>query len=348
MRRLFDIGFLIAIALACVGLDFYILKRGHGDQGFGLSQYIAQRKGDVQDMLKPPSLAASLPSDIEGWDLRPNGADQILDGSAESRAQQASEVALVQALKALERAAHPKGEIVSMTMTKGETRLRVVAVLHKDETIAAAVETAIARSFGETTPLERAIESQPRLSLDAAYSVVDGVSYAELPAADVTGDPDVRMMRAQIGHQLSVTFITKSTDDALIREAMQAIDFVILNNLLPFPSAGIVDGRTTDARFDPENLNNNFVARLRGNLPSPHVGAVPAASLGAATDPVLTPAEVAPAEVAPTVVAAPDPAAKPKKAPAETAVFIAPPTEKAGTTGQPCVRRSGILVCPDG
>jgi hypothetical protein len=332
MRRLFDIGFLIAIALACVGLDFYILKRDHGDQAFGLAQYIAQRKGDVQDMLKPPSLAAALPSDIVGWDLYPNGADQILQGSAESRAQQASEVALVKAVEALEKANHPKGEIVGMIMTKGDTRLRMVSVLHKDETFQAAVETAIAQFGAETSPLQAIIESQPAAVQAAAYSVVDGVAFAELPAAAISGHPDLRLLRAQIGQELSVTFITKSTDDAAIRQAMQGIDFVALNKLLQLPLSGVVDGRTTDARFDPENLNNNFVARLQGSLPSPQVGAVPT-----------------PSDEAGITKAMASSAVKTGAQPiAESTEFIAPPDAGTGFSGQPCVRRAGVLQCPEG
>lgn len=343
MRRLFDLGFFITIAMACVALDFYILKRDNAGLAFGLQQYFAQRKEDLQDLLKPPSLAAALPSEIAGWDVRPAGADQMIPGSADSRAQQASEIAMIKAVAALEKASHPAGDMAGMTLTKGDTRLRVMAVLAKPTETIAGIET-ISATPESLDPALQALMQQNSVQTDTApYSVVDGVAFTELPAAAVSGDAGLRMMRATLGAEISVTVVTKSTDDAAIREAMQAIDFVMLNKLLQKPVAGVANGRTTDVRLDPVNaLSPDEMAQLTAQQEKAALGA----PLSSTADKAL--AADATADLATGDETLSEAAPKPKAAPAETAVFVAPPEEGAGTAGQPCVRRAGVLVCPDG
>jgi len=345
MRRLIDIGFFLLIAVACAGLDFYIMRRDAGGD-LAFSAYAAQRREDIGDLLHPPSLGGAMPTALAGWDVSTSGVDQMTEGGAEARKQQASEIAMVKAIAALEKAKHPKGDMVGLTMTKGNTRLRVMAVLVEKTPQIAGIETAASQESSTDPALQAALHDPTMIAQNAAYTVVDGVAFVELPASAVSGDPALRMMRAQMGDELSVTIVTKSTDDAAIREAMQGINLVMLNKLLQSPVVGVADGLARDLRFDPANGAGHGTGQPIPAIPPAIQSAAP--SEGPAT-PVAQAAPIAPVETAsaqPTASASAK--AKAEDIPAESAVFVAPPTQGANASGQPCVRRAGVLICPDG
>ncbi len=352
MRRFIDLGFFLIVAVACAGLDFYIQRRDHGGAGFGLAEYVALRQENWQDVLHPPSLRAALPSDVAGWEMTASTADVIVTGSPESRAQQASEVAMVKAVAALEKASSPSGDMIGMTMTKGDTRLRMVATLRNKDAAAqpaAANATETPETIQTAAKLQTVFQTAAPAADKAAYAVVDGVAFTELPAAAIGGDPSLRMMRAELGDQISVTVVTKSSDDAAIKEAMAAIDFVMLNKLLQNPLAGVADGRADDMRQDPESADILASgAGISPDAPEPLAALLPTqASQGGATQSTAPPAlRPQPSDV---VQVTPTPTAAAKAGPAETAVFVAAPAGGAATPGrQPCVRRAGVLVCPEG
>jgi hypothetical protein len=340
MRRMFDIAFLLTIAVICIGIDFYIQKRNHADQAlgqsFGLAHYIALRKDNFQDIVTPPSLAGAMPSEISGWEISQNGGDQMIANTKASRAQQANEIALIKAVAALEKGAAPKGDMIGVAMRKGDTRLRVLAVLQEETGKIEGIETA---SSGSAKSKDVAIAALQQMIISPApgaardtYAIVDGVAFEELPAGEVIQDRNMRMMRAKIGKSLSVTVVTTSTDDEAIREAMRAIDFVMLNKLLHSPLAGIKEGRQTDVRNDP-----------------------PAADVLASAQAVHAEANVAPLDAALAVGATQAdvtslPAALQQSgtgaASQRSVQFVSPPLESMAARKVPCVRRSGVLVCP--
>ncbi|MDZ7906584.1 MAG: hypothetical protein U5N55_13015 [Cypionkella sp.] len=326
MRRLMDIGFILAVALGCMALDFYIQKRDSAAQDFAFADYIALRQDDFNDLLNPPSLPAALPSELDGWSVTRHGADQMLAGDSAARADQASEIALVKAIEKLTKAGPSAGQMVGMTMTKDGTRLRVLAVLLEEAAPPAGID--LSASSGGGAALGQLLDYADQPAAKAAFDVVDGVAFDELPVAALSGDADMRMMRATLGGALAVNVITQSDDDEAIKEALQAIDFVMLNKLLNSPVVGVEDGRKTDLRADA----GAAIAMVE----------MPVSAASAARE---NPAAVADAQ-APTSQPAATPARK--IAPAETAVFIAPPESGAATASAPCVRRAGVLICPDG
>lgn len=338
MRRIIDIGFVLVLVLGCIGLDFYILKRDSTKEGFGLPDYIAHRKDDFNDLLYPPNLAAALPTAIEGWEIALKSADKMVGATDANREDQAHEIALVKAMAALTKASSDKGEMVGMTMSKGDTRLRVVASLIQEAGVPAGIETAKAIPTADTAALQAMLQAGDAATGLAVYDVVDGVPFTELPAAGVTGDPDIRMIRATLSPALSVTVITQSRDDAAIKEALQAIDFVMLNKLLNSPIEGVIEGSKID---------------LRNVQPIPDLGTTTAKLPPVAVSLPATGAErAAKTSLLPTVAPA-KAAAAPRKSettapPSETAIFLAPPASELGRFKQPCVRRAGVLVCPDG
>jgi hypothetical protein len=341
MRRLLDIAFIMLILLGCVGLDYYVLKRDAAGAPYGIADYIAQRSEDFNDLRYPPSLAAALPTDIDGWQVSTDSADKMVETAPEKRAQEAGEIALIKAVAALDKAAAPAGEMVGMTLTKGDTRLRVVAVLMQDESAAPPVEPTAAPSPDTAAQMQALMQTLPALAAQQSYEVVDGVAFTEMPAEAVTKDADLRMMRANLGADMAVTVVTRSTDDAAIKEAIGNIDFVMLNKLLANPVAGVVEGRTTDLRLDPEN------AALYASLaaPLPAFGEGGAASGAAATAGVLADESGAAATAPAAAILAP--ALTPKVAPNPTAVFESAPDPAAPRASAPCERRAGVLVCPD-
>ncbi len=343
MRRIIDIGFLLVLVLGCIALDFYILKRDSAKDTYGPRDYIAQRKDDFNDLLYPPSLAGALPTAIEGWEIAPKSADKMVGATDANREDQAHEIALVKAMAALTKASSDKGEMVGMTMAKGDTRLRVLAtLLQAAETLPAGIETLpmpATAAAADTAALQAMLEAGDAAAMGqaAVFDVVDGVAFTELPAAGVTGDPDIRMIRATLTPALSVTVITQSDDDAAIKEALRAIDFVMLNKLLNTPVEGVEDGRKTDLRGgQPIAVSGTTTAKL-----PPEVPMFAAGTQGAGLRKALPEIEMA------EQIAA-EPKIEPKIAPAESAVFLVPPQEGLGAAQQPCVRRAGVLVCPDG
>jgi hypothetical protein len=201
-----------------------------------------------------------------------------------------------------------------MTMTKGDTRLRLMAMLVSQ---ADAINAPVAPNDADTeAALQNLMQVMPLLAATPSFHVVDGVAFTELPAAAISNDPDLRLMRAMLNDDLAVTVVTRSTDDAAIKEAMQEIDFVMLNKMLKNPISGVQDGRLTDLRLDADNLPT--LARQAD-----------AVGLG---------------ENSADAVIAPPPA---KAILPATAVFETPPDAPAGQSGQPCTRRAGVLVCPD-
>jgi len=334
MRRIIDIGFLLVLVLGCVGLDFYILKRDSAAERFGISDYIAQRTDDFNDVLYPPSLTAAMPTALEGWEISPKSADKMVGATDANREDQAHEIALVKAMAALTKAASDKGEMVGMTMVKGDTRLRLVATLIQDADLPSGIETATATPASDTAALQALMQAQGGAASLAVYDVVDGVAFTELPSAGVTGDPDIRMIRAALTPALSVTVITQSRDDEAIKEALQAIDFAMLNKLLHTPIDGVIEGSKTDLRgVEPNFSLGTTTAQLTR-------AAVPLPATDAQRE-VKSAALPADAGVAP-------PNAGQAAQPSETAVFLAPPDSDLGQSKQPCVRRAGVLVCPDG
>ncbi len=367
MRRLLDIAFILFVIAGCVGLDFFIQRRDSSLAQFGVNDYIALRLESFNDLRNPPSLANAMPADLEGWDVRRKGADQIVGATKEERAREAGEIALIKAVAALGRAQAPAGQMVGLTMVKGETRLRVMAMLvedgaaedgaaedgaAKDGPAVAGIETAAAQTAPATPAdvavLEAALQTMPQAN-KAVYDVVDGVAFTELPADQVTGDPGLRMVRATLTDALSVSVVTRSRDDAAIKEALQGIDFVMLNKLLHTKVMGVKDGRMTDLRQDPDYAQE--VASLEPLAPALISGDAQPADLAAgAANPVAAGIATSTAEgrasAAPHASAAPAKAAA-KTAPNETAVFIAPPEDAPKLSKQPCTRRAGVLVCPD-
>jgi hypothetical protein len=338
MRRIIDIGFVLVLVLGCIALDFYILKRDSAKESFGISDYIAHRKDNFNDLLYPPSLAAALPTAIEGWEISPKNADKMVGVTDANREDQAHEIALVKAMAALTKAASDKGEMVGMTMSKGETRLRLVATLIQEADLPAGIETANTAPTDDTAALQAMLQAGDTAAGQAVYDVVDGVAFTELPSAGVTGDPDIRMIRAALTPALSVTVITQSNDDAAIKEALQAIDFVMLNKLLNTPIEGVIEGSKIDLRGGQPNANlGNTTAKL-----TPAAVPLPARDTGRAAKPFSLPT------VAPAKAAAAPPKTDTTVQPSETAVFLAPPAGELGQSKQPCVRRAGVLVCPDG
>lgn len=326
MRRLMDIGFILFIALGCLGLDFYIQKRDSAAENFAFADYIALRQEDFNDLLNPPSLSSALPSEIDGWSVARQGADQMLAGDASVRADQASEIALVKAIEKLTKAGPSAGQMVGMTMTKGNTRLRVLAVLLEETEVPAGLE--LAANNSGSAALGQLMDIADGPASKAAFDVVDGVAFTELPVAALSGDADMRMMRATLGNALAVNVITQSDDDVAIKEALQEIDFVMLNKLLNSPVAGVQDGRKTDLRADTQG--EPALAALDTKMEQ--LQTMPE-SEGASNSAIISTAAPAPAQ---------------KSAPKETAVFITPPTQAATEGSAPCVRRAGVLVCPDG
>jgi hypothetical protein len=338
MRRIIDIGFVLGLVLGCIGLDFYILKRDSAKESFGISDYIAHRKDEFNDLLYPPTLTAALPTAIEGWEISPKSADKMVGATDANREDQAHEIALVKAMAALNKASSDKGEMVGMTMVKGDTRLRLVATLIQDADLPSGIETAAATPTDDTAALQAMLQAGDTAAGLAVYDVVDGVAFTELPAAGLTGDPDIRMIRAALTPALSVTVITQSNDDAAIKEALQAIDFVMLNKLLNTPIEGVVEGSKIDLRGGQPNADlGTTTAEL-----TPVAVPLPATDAGRLAKPFSLP----------TVASATDAGSPPKTGaaaqPSETAVFLAPPTNDLGQSKQPCVRRAGVLVCPDG
>ena len=339
MRRIIDIGFVLVLVLGCIALDFYILKRDSAKDTYGPRDYIAQRKDDFNDLLHPPSLAGALPTAIEGWEIAPKSADKMVGATDANREDQAHEIALVKAMAALTKASSDKGEMVGMTMAKGDTRLRLVATFIQEADLPAGIESVKATPTGDTAALQAMLEAGDAAAMGqaAVFDVVDGVAFTELPAAGVTGDPDIRMIRATLTPALSVTVITQSDDDAAIKEALQAIDFVMLNKLLNTPVEGVEDGRKTDLRGgQPIAVSGTTTAKL-----PPEVPMFAAGTQGAGLRKPLPEIEMAEQSAA-------EPKIAPAEAPAESAVFLAPPQEGLGAAKQPCVRRAGVLVCPDG
>ena len=343
MRRIIDIGFVLVLVLGCIALDFYILKRDSAKDTYGPRDYISQRKDDFNDLLYPPSLAGALPTAIEGWEISSKSADKMVGATDANREDQAHEIALVKAMAALTKASADKGEMVGMTMAKGDTRLRVLAtLLQAAETLPVGIETLpmpATAAAADTAALQAMLEAGDSAAMGqaAVFDVVDGVAFTELPAAGVTGDPDIRMIRATLTPALSVTVITQSDDDAAIKEALQAIDFVMLNKLLNAPVEGVIDGSKIDLRGgQPMAVPGTTTAKLPPEVPM----------LTADTQ------RAAKREPLPQTAVAQELAAKPKIAPeiapAESAVFLVPPEEGLGAAKQPCVRRAGVLVCPDG
>ncbi len=337
MRRIIDIGFVLVLVLGCIALDFYILKRDSAKDTYSPRDYIAQRKDDFNDLLYPPSLAGALPTAIEGWEIAPKSADKMVGATDANREDQAHEIALVKAMAALTKASSDKGEMVGMTMAKGDTRLRLVATLIQEADLPAGIEAATTTPTGDAAALQAMLDAGDMAADQAVYDVVDGVAFTELAATGVTGDPDIRMIRATLTPALSVTVITQSRDDAAIKEALQAIDFVMLNKLLNAPVEGVIDGSKIDLRGgQPMAVPGTTTAKLPPEVPM----------LTADTQ------RAAKREPLPQTAVAQELAAKPKIAPeiapAESAVFLVPPEEGLGAAKQPCVRRAGVLVCPDG
>jgi len=338
MRRIIDIGFLLVLVLGCIGLDFYILKRDTAKESYGISDYIAHRKDNFNDLLYPLSLAAALPTAIDGWEISPKSADKMVGATDANREDQAHEIALVKAMAALTRASSDKGEMVGMTMAKGDTRLRLVATFIQEADLAAGNETVKAAPTGDTAALQAMLRAEDNAAGQVIYDVVDGVAFTELPSAGVTGDPDIRMIRAALTPALSVIVITQSNDDDAIKEALQAIDFVMLNKLLTTPIEGVIEGSKTDLRGAQPIAN---LGTRTAKLP-PAAMPLPATGARKATKPSSLPT------VAPAKAAAPPPKTDTTAQPTETAVFLAPPASELGQSKQPCVRRAGVLVCPDG
>ena len=337
MRRIIDIGFVLVLVLGCIALDFYILKRDSAKDTYSPRDYIAQRKDDFNDLLYPPSLAGALPTAIEGWEIAPKSADKMVGATDANREDQAHEIALVKAMAALTKASSDKGEMVGMTMAKGDTRLRLVATLIQEADLPAGIEAATTTPTGDAAALQAMLDAGDMAADQAVYDVVDGVAFTELAATGVTGAPDIRMIRATLTPALSVTVITQSRDDAAIKEALQAIDFVMLNKLLNAPVEGVIDGSKIDLRGgQPMAVPGTTTAKLPPEVPM----------LTADTQ------RAAKREPLPQTAVAQELAAKPKIAPeiapAESAVFLVPPEEGLGAAKQPCVRRAGVLVCPDG
>ncbi len=338
MRRIIDIGFVLVLVLGCIGLDFYILKRDSTKEGFGLSDYIAHRKDDFNDLLYPPNLAAALPTAIEGWEISPKSADKMVGATDANREDQAHEIALVKAMAALTKASSDKGEMVGMTLAKGDTRLRLVTTLIQEADVPEGIETANAIPTADTAALQAMLQAGDAATGLAVYDVVDGVAFTELPSAGVTGDPDIRMIRATLTPALSVTVITQSRDDAAIKEALQAIDFVMLNKLLNTPVEGVIEDSKIDLRGGQPNAGfGTTTAKL-----APAAVRLPATDEGRVAKPFSLPT------VSPAKAAAAPPKTNTTVQPSETAVFLAPPASELGQSKQPCVRRAGVLVCPDG
>lgn len=324
MRRLLDIAFLLVIALGCAALDFYILKREKAGAPYTLADYLAQRQDDLNDLRYPPSLKSALPSDVAGWSIMPGAADIMTERSPAKRAAEAGEIALIKAVASLDKLSAPQGQMLGMTMTKGDTRLRIMAMV-----VAQTSETAapLAPNDADTeAALQVLMQAMPQLAAMPSFHVVDGVAFTELPGAAISGDPDLRLMRAMLTDDLAVTVVTRSTDDAAIKQAMAAIDFVMLNKLLKTPVAGVQDGRLTDLRLDPE-----YIAALAA-APK-NIGATQAenANITAAAN---TAGAVTAAPPVTTVLPA-------------TPVFETPPDAVSGQAGKPCTRRAGVLHCPD-
>jgi hypothetical protein len=324
MRRLLDIAFLLMIALGCAALDFYILKREKAGAPYALADYLAERKEDLNDLRYPPSLKSALPSDVAGWSIMPGAADIMTERAPDKRAVEAGEIALIKAVASLDKLSAPQGQMLGMTMTKGDTRLRIMAML-----VAQTSETATPLAPNDTdteAALQNLMQVMPLLAATPSFHVVDGVAFSELPAAAISNDPDLRLMRAMLTDDLAVTVVTRSSDDAAIKEAMAAIDFVMLNKMLKTPLAGVQDGRLTDLRLDPE-----YMTALAA-------GAGPMGATQADKANITASANTPDAVIAPPPVKTVLPA---------TAVFETPPETLSGQAGKPCTRRAGVLVCPD-
>lgn len=314
MPRLMDILFALAIITACFGLDFSILKRAHGDTAFGLAHYIAQRQADLNELMRPPGLADVLPSTIEGWAVAKLGAERLIQDTADNPSAQVGEIAAIKAVVAQEKALYPIDDMVVMRMTKEDTSLYALATLVQQSKPIHKAGLASQETAVPQIPLQTLLQNLPPPSDAPPFMVVDGVAITELPLPPLTGKSNIRMMRADLGGTLFVTFVTTSRDDAALQKAMDHIDFVMLNMLLKTPVSGVEIGRTTDLRADA------------ANAPAP---AIPPS------------APPAPAPSAPSNPAVADVTPPPTKA--EDMVAASEGEDRARG---PCVRRAGVLVCP--
>lgn len=339
MRRLIDIAFIFAFALVCLGLDFYSKQRASTAQSFGVSDYIARYRGDLDDLLNPPSLRAAIPSALDGWQIVRSGGEILVGSDPAERPEEVGEIALVREVGAVAKAASLAVQSATVAMIKGDTRLRIVVALQENAAPAEGVVPAALTASDAHLVLQTLLIQSDGQPDKPIFDVVDGVPFSELSADAATSDADIRLLRAVLTGALSVSVVTQSTDDGAIKEALQRHDFVMMNKLLATPVEGVTAGRMSDV------FNGGAAAPLAA-LPANSVPQSDAAAKIEAVGTIQTPvADAVPQPVTATVKAPPS---AQKAMPAKATLGQAPLPGAASQSGKACVRRAGVLICPEG
>ena len=245
MSKLLPILFVAILAAVVGGMDFYMQKQKHDGQAFGLTEYLASRQIAIAAYSKPPSLANAMPEQLPGWEVRRFKADDlaILAGRAPTQ-KEAEHFIDARGQENFGKMLTKGVQSVDLALYKGDTGLRLSGVyLAASGGIAT---QALQRQAAFMKALSTIETAEPR-----AFAVVDGVTFEELGHGE-NDDPALRSFRATLTDAITITAVTRSTDDAAIAEALSSVDFVMLNSLLKDPLPNITDSSVALASAEAE------------------------------------------------------------------------------------------------
>lgn len=306
MPRLLDIIMFVTTALACIGVDFVVMKFDRQETGLTLAAYIEQRQTDVYEYFNPPKLIDLLPSQIAGWHVVKAQVDTPVTTANGAGARQKNALTLLSTITQIHRQVQPDAEIIQMALSRGDVHLHLVAFL--DPPGARASDSLPQTLSNGEVILARFLNASTYML--APMATVRGIPLVELPINTLLNDPALRLLRADISIGLTLYLVTNSPQDPAIIQALEQFDMHRIQRFFP-------DSRAASAPSQPE-----------APAAAPQTAPVPAPAPAAQTEP-------SPAPAAPTGAAT---EGTPQQAQAQTE----PPKP-----AKPCVRKAGVLVCPE-
>lgn len=244
MSKLLPILFVAILAAVVGGMDFYMQKQKHPGQVFGLTEYMASRQLAIAAYSRPPSLANAMPEQLAGWKVHRFQAEDLAILAGRPPTQQESEWFIDSRGQENFGKLLTKGvETVDLALYKGDIGLRLSGVY------LAADGGLPTQALQAQAAFMKAIEDADAAAPPLEFAVVDGVTFQELAPGE-NDDPALRRFRATLTDAITITAVTRSTDDAVIAEALSAVDFVMLNSLLNDPLPNITDSAASTASAD--------------------------------------------------------------------------------------------------
>lgn len=298
MSKIIPIAFFCVMGAVGVGMDYHLYtQRVERFAGVG----VAPGASYISDVQQRIALARKEKSDgmlaqnLPGWDVHKfAAADMVILTGAGATTEQAEAFQDVSSREAF-----------GMAVTPGVKKTDY-ALYKADQGVALSI-IQLASNGGIATQALMAQNSFVKMlgDLDGGgpvdFATVDGVTVVELPKA-AKADPALRSFRATLTDAITVNLATRSADNALILEALGAVDFVGLNAELKEPLPGVVEKMAALSR------DAGAASQQEAALPDAK------AAQGSAAEQVAQQQAV-------------------------------PDTPAAG--GMPCVRRAGVLTCPD-